>query len=374
VGGCGACRARRGIGGGGRKGSIGAAAPARAPPSPTRREGRPLPARRARRRPARGGRRVRAGGRRAPGGGRRGGRGNGTAATARGSSPRGVASPSTAALAHRHRPPPPAGDPAAPGQSASRTRPIRSVEESGAAPILFTPFFNKGTVFTAAERRLLGIEGLLPPAVETLDAQAARVLAQLRTECAGPLERYSRLSWLASTNVALFYYVLIVRGGVWGWGGAGLGGGGERAARPDPLPFRLLASSLPPPLLAQNNLDELAPVIYTPTVGVACQRFSLHYRHPMGVFCDAIHGRDRFRACLSNWPNHAAQVAVVTDGGRGVEGLGWWRSVCRARRRASSLPLSQARASSASATWASAAWASPSARCSCIVPRVFIPR
>ena len=166
-----------------------------------------------------------------------------------------------------------------PGQTLSRTRPLRSVEEAGSAPIIWTPYTNRGTAFTQRQREALGLEGLLPPRVETLADQAARVMAQLRCECAGPFERYSRLSWLASTNVTLFYYVVL------------------------------------------HHLDFCAPIIYTPTVGEACQKFSGHYRGPQGLFVDAVTARHRFGACLANWPNHNVQIVVVTDGSR-ILGLG----------------------------------------------------
>ena len=166
-----------------------------------------------------------------------------------------------------------------PGQPLSRTRPLRSVEEAGSAPLIWSPLLNRGLCFSHAERDVLGLEGLLPPVVESLAEQAQRVMHQLRTECAGPFERYSRLSWLAATNVTLFFYVLV------------------------------------------NHLPELAPVVYTPTVGEACRKFSGHYRGPAGLYVDAVRGRDRFAKCLRNWPNHNVQIVVVTDGSR-VLGLG----------------------------------------------------
>ena len=110
-----------------------------------------------------------------------------------------------------------------PGQPLSRTRPLREAAELGSAPTIWIPLLNRGTTFTREERRKLKLEGLLPPAVETLSQQAARVLRQLRGECSSPLERYSRLAWLAASNVTLFYHVLM------------------------------------------ENLEELAPVVYTPT-------------------------------------------------------------------------------------------------------------
>ena len=108
---------------------------------------------------------------------------------------------------------------------------------------------------------------------------------QLRHECARPLDRYSRLSWLAATNVTLFYHVLL------------------------------------------SNLEELAPVVYTPTVGEACQTFSAHYRCPEGLFVSAVGngGRSGARAvaAVRNWPNHNVQARVRgCRGGGGGGGVG----------------------------------------------------
>ena len=107
---------------------------------------------------------------------------------------------------------------------------------------------------------------------------------QLRHECARPLDRYSRLSWLAATNVTLFYHVLL------------------------------------------SNLEELAPVVYTPTVGEACQTFSAHYRCPEGLFVSAVGngGRSGARAvaAVRNWPNHNVQARVRGCRGGGGGGGG----------------------------------------------------
>ena len=161
-----------------------------------------------------------------------------------------------------------------PGQPLSRTRPLRAAAELGSAPTIWLPLLNRGTAFTKEDRRRLRLEGLLPPAVETLPQQAARVLRQLRDECSTPLERYARLAWLAASNVTLFYHVLM------------------------------------------DNLEELAPVVYTPTVGEACQKFSAAYRTPQGMFFDARGDAGRFGQLLRNWPNHNVQIIVITDGSR----------------------------------------------------------
>ena len=161
-----------------------------------------------------------------------------------------------------------------PGQPLSRTRPLRAAAELGSAPTIWIPLLNRGTAFTKEDRRRLRLEGLLPPAVETLPQQAARVLRQLRDECSTPLERYARLAWLAASNVTLFYHVLM------------------------------------------DNLEELAPVVYTPTVGEACQKFSAAYRTPQGMFFDARGDAGRFGQLLRNWPNHNVQIIVITDGSR----------------------------------------------------------
>ena len=161
-----------------------------------------------------------------------------------------------------------------PGQPLSRTRPLRAAAELGSAPTIWIPLLHRGTAFTKEDRRRLRLEGLLPPAVETLPQQAARVLRQLRDECSTPLERYARLAWLAASNVTLFYHVLM------------------------------------------DNLEELAPVVYTPTVGEACQKFSAAYRTPQGMFFDARGDAGRFGQLLRNWPNHNVQIIVITDGSR----------------------------------------------------------
>jgi len=146
------------------------------------------------------------------------------------------------------------------------------------------PLLNKGTAFTLEERQALGIEGLLPVNVETLDEQLARqrgIFDGLHDD----LERHTFLRQLQDHNEVLFY--------------------------------ALLASDLP----------AMLPIVYTPTVGAACERFSHIYRRPRGVFI-AYPERDRIAeqfACIQG----DIDVIVVTDGERilglgdqGVGGLG----------------------------------------------------
>lgn len=136
---------------------------------------------------------------------------------------------------------------------------------------------NKGTAFTREERSRLGIEGLLPPRVESLQEQAARVLANVRAK-ATPLERYRYLAEVRDENETLFFRVVL------------------------------------------DNLEELLPVVYTPTVGQACLEWSRIYTRPRGVYLSARH-RGRVAQVLGNWPAHEAGIIVVTDGGR-ILGLG----------------------------------------------------
>jgi malate dehydrogenase (oxaloacetate-decarboxylating) len=144
------------------------------------------------------------------------------------------------------------------------------------APLLRDPFTNKGTVFTAAEREELGIYGLVPPAVSTIDQQLARAYGAFRAKQT-PLERYIYLVSLQDRNETLF--------------------------------FRLL----------HDHIDEMMPVVYTPAVGEACQQYSHIYRHPRGLYV-SYDQRDRIDAILENHPRPPA-IIVVTDGER-ILGLG----------------------------------------------------
>jgi malate dehydrogenase (oxaloacetate-decarboxylating) len=153
--------------------------------------------------------------------------------------------------------------------------PYLSVSEYGEA-LLHDPLTNKGTAFTAAERERLRLDGLVPPAIFTIDEQLDRVYENY---CAKPtdIERYIHLASLQDRNETLF--------------------------------FRLL----------HDHIDEMMPVVYTPVVGEACQRFSHIYRRARGLYV-SFEQQDRIEEILRNYPRQPA-VIVVTDGER-ILGLG----------------------------------------------------
>ena len=138
------------------------------------------------------------------------------------------------------------------------------------------PLLNKGTAFTETERDELGLRGLLPPLVFTQDDQVVRVLQNLRN-LSDPLEKFVALNALHDRNEALFFRVVC------------------------------------------DNIDEIQPLIYTPTVGLACEQFGKIFQRPRGMFI-GINDRGRVAAILRNWPLKAGLI-VVTDGER-ILGLG----------------------------------------------------
>ena len=142
--------------------------------------------------------------------------------------------------------------------------------------LLQDPLRNKGTAFTEVERDALGLRGLLPPHIHTQDEQMARFLENLRL-IADPLQKYVALAALHDRNEALFFRVVC------------------------------------------DNVDEIMPLIYTPTVGLACQRFGHIFQRPRGMFI-SINDRGRIADILRNWPLKAG-IIVVTDGER-ILGLG----------------------------------------------------
>ncbi|MBZ0284349.1 MAG: NAD-dependent malic enzyme [Anaerolineae bacterium] len=143
--------------------------------------------------------------------------------------------------------------------------------------ILQDPHLNKGTAFTPEERDALGLRGLLPPRIFTLQEQQVRVLENLRKK-PNNLEKYIYLTALQNRNERLFYRTLI------------------------------------------DNIEELVPILYTPTVGQACQEYGHIFRHPQGIFISA-EDRGKIRDVLHNWPYDDVRVIVVTDGER-ILGLG----------------------------------------------------
>jgi malate dehydrogenase (oxaloacetate-decarboxylating)(NADP+) len=145
------------------------------------------------------------------------------------------------------------------------------------AALLRDPTLNKGTAFSVREREALGLRGLLPPNVSTQEHQVMRVLENFR-RLQTPLSKYILLEALQDRNEALFYRVV------------------------------------------SDNPDEMMPIIYTPTVGLACQQFGHIYRRPRGMYiCSADRGQ--IEKVMRNWPYPEAAIIVVTDGER-ILGLG----------------------------------------------------
>src|SRR6266702_2102942 len=143
--------------------------------------------------------------------------------------------------------------------------------------LLRDPRFNKGTAFTETELRELGLEGLLPPVVSTVDLQVARRHDEI-ANLTDDLQKYLVLSDLQSRNETLFYKVLMS----------------------DPATYM--------------------PIVYTPTVGEACQKFGHLFRQPRGLYIP-ISARGRIKELLENWPEKDIRFIVVTDGER-IRGLG----------------------------------------------------
>ena len=142
--------------------------------------------------------------------------------------------------------------------------------------LLRDPLLNKGTAFTEQERDEFGLRGFLPAGVLSMQAQVERVLTNLRS-LPSDLEKYVALNSLHDRNEALFFRVVC------------------------------------------DHIDEIQPLIYTPTVGLACQRYGLIFQRPRGMFISA-RDRGHIGEILSNWP-YRAKLIVVTDGER-ILGLG----------------------------------------------------
>ena len=143
--------------------------------------------------------------------------------------------------------------------------------------LLNSSLLNKGTAYTERERDALGLRGLLPPRVFTIEEQVARAVGNFRRKT-NDLEKYIFLTTLQARNETLFYRVLL------------------------------------------ENLEEMMPVIYTPTVGQACLEFGSIFRRPRGLWI-SIRERGRIREILGHWPMQDVRLVVVTDGER-ILGLG----------------------------------------------------
>jgi malate dehydrogenase (oxaloacetate-decarboxylating)(NADP+) len=143
--------------------------------------------------------------------------------------------------------------------------------------VLTNPLLNKGTAFTEAERDALGLRGLLPPRVFTLEEQLQRTLNSLRGKPSN-IEKYIYLTNLQNRNEVLFYRLVL------------------------------------------ENIEEMVPLIYTPTVGQACLEYGAIYRRPRGMFI-SLRERGRVAEILRHWPQRGVRLIVVTDGER-ILGLG----------------------------------------------------
>jgi len=143
--------------------------------------------------------------------------------------------------------------------------------------LLATPLLNKGSAFSAEERSSFNLEGLLPESTETIQEQVERAYQQYKS-FESDMDKHIYLRNIQDTNETLYYR------------------------------------------LVQNNISEMMPIIYTPTVGAACENFSNIYRRGRGLFI-SYPNRDRIDDLLNNAANHNVKVIVVTDGER-ILGLG----------------------------------------------------
>src|SRR6516164_5293432 len=158
-----------------------------------------------------------------------------------------------------------------------RPRPSAPPDDFRGANLLGRPILNKGTAFTEDERSRLGLDGLLPPQVESLDQQMVRAYEAYRRKD-DDLERHIYLRALQDNNEVLFYRLLL------------------------------------------DHIEEMTPVIYTPVVALACEQFSHIYRRPRGLFV-SYPLRDSIPTLLRNRPNPEVDVIFVTDGER-ILGIG----------------------------------------------------
>ncbi|XP_074996283.1 NADP-dependent malic enzyme, mitochondrial-like [Calonectris borealis] len=161
------------------------------------------------------------------------------------------------------------GTPATPGRALA-------VKKRG-YDITRNPHLNKGMAFTLEERLQLGIHGLLPPCFLSQDVQVLRVMKNYENK-SNDLDKYIVLMTLQDRNEKLFYRVLT------------------------------------------SDIERFMPIVYTPTVGLACQQYGLAFRRPRGLFI-TIHDKGHIATMLNSWPEENIKAIVVTDGER-ILGLG----------------------------------------------------
>ncbi|TKY64445.1 NADP-dependent malic enzyme 4 [Spatholobus suberectus] len=152
-----------------------------------------------------------------------------------------------------------------------------SVSVASGYTLLRDPHFNKGLAFTEDERDAHYLRGLLPPTVISQETQVKKLIQHIR-QYQVPLHKYMAMMDLQERNERLFYKLLL------------------------------------------DHVEELLPVVYTPTVGEACQKYGSIFMHPQGLYI-SLKEKGRILEVLRNWPEKNIQVIVVTDGER-ILGLG----------------------------------------------------
>ncbi|KAK4753976.1 hypothetical protein SAY87_002080 [Trapa incisa] len=143
--------------------------------------------------------------------------------------------------------------------------------------LLRDPRYNKGLAFSEDERDAHYLRGLLPPAISSQQLQEKKLMINVR-QYQLPLQKYMALMELQERNERLFYKLLV------------------------------------------DNVEEMLPIVYTPTVGEACQKYGSIFRRPQGLFI-SLKEKGKIVEVLKNWPERVIQVIVVTDGER-ILGLG----------------------------------------------------